>query len=777
MRLLKEGYSVLFFELYFQFDVIMNVRLLVVILLEFMSLFRLVLAQKLLRTEYQVMFTEFPVLSDSLMTDKYRTSFYQVNECGRWNFYSQGNTKTRWRFQGKEKVLEFIFADTTKSFRQYWHYFNNSFAMDADSITLSADILIGEGNKAQLLLKQKESDVVVNTRSFHEWQNISITQPFDKAIDKEMMIAAVFEGNRPDTICLKNLKLLLDGKPIDECCPIPPANADHEFDTSSKFSFPDRPLTDVDIERLVMICKVWGLYKYRHPVVRAGEYDWNYQLFRMLPSALSAKSDKEFVKELMRWLPECGKGEHFTPMADSIVAQVHFNWIKSYKKKKRLYRCLVDLQKGGSRVPCYCLGYMQDSMRLTYFYNETCYDSIPPSDDGYRMLGLFRFWNMMYYFHPYMYQMEEKWERILPDYIRLFAAARDRKTFEEACVRISCELRDTHSDFYGCEKNRAADAMMESTWLPLDGVLKDDQFIITDFFFLPVDSCELQKGDVIVAVNHKPIAEIRKEKRIYNNLGDGSADQYAIYYTSFDGDSVVYTIERGGERMDVTIRNVYERYWEKRKEPETSVDEPFRVLENNILYLDVTQLNSEELRTQMKGMKGYKGVIFDMRGYPKEWTCSNTIASFLYPHPKLLFYYTYADYWQPGLFRKNPNVELFGTENPDYYKGKTVVLVNGLAMSAAEHVATMIGNAPKGYVIGEPTCGTLGRVLYVPFVSGVATRITGQGVYWPNGVCTYPSGVKIDQYVYPDPEVIRQGKDAMLEEVVKYIYTQSEDMQ
>ena len=76
------------------------------------------------------------------------------------------------------------------------------------------------------------------------------------------------------------------GKPIDECYPIPPANADHEFDTTSKFSFPDRPLTDVEVGRLDMICKVWGLYKYRHPEVRAGEYDWNYQLFRMLPSEL-----------------------------------------------------------------------------------------------------------------------------------------------------------------------------------------------------------------------------------------------------------------------------------------------------------------------------------------------------------------------------------------------------------------------------------------------------------------------------------------------------------
>lgn len=755
----------------------MNVKPFVISLFGLILLSQSVLSQKLLRTEYRILFSEFRVLPDSLRTDKYRNDFYSINDWPWWEHHSSGSMRAQLLNEGNKHILKIVQTDSLMSETRYLHFIDNPFAIDCDSITFSAEALVGNGHTARFLLRQKEMDNFVNVSPSAEWQRISITQPFVKSIDKlSLSFCIIVQGNQKSSTSLKNIKVLLDGKPIDECYPLPPANADHEFDTSSKFNFRDQPLTDVEVNRLSLICKVWGLYKYRHPIVRSGQYDWNYQLFRMLPSALSAKSDKEFVKELMRWLPECDKKEHFVPMKDSIVNQIHFNWIKPYKKEKKLYRCLMDLQKGGSNVPCYCLGYMQDSMRLTYFYNETCYDSIPPSDDGYRMLGLFRFWNMMYYFHPYMYQMEEKWERILPDYIRLFAAARDRKAFEEACVRISCELRDTHSDFYGCEKNRAADAMMESTWLPLDGVLKDDQFIITDFFFLPVDSCELQKGDVIVAVNHKPIAEIRKEKRIYNNLGDGSADQYAIYYTSFDGDSVVYTIERGGERMDVTIRNVYERYWEKRREPEPSVHEPFRVLANNVLYLDVTRLNSEELRKQMQGMNDYKGIIFDMRGYPKEWTCSNTIASFLYPHSKALFYYTYADYWQPGIFRKNPAVELFGTENPDYYKGTTVVLVNGLAMSAAEHVATMIGNAPKGYVIGEPTCGTLGRVLYVPFVSGVATRITGQGVYWQDGTCTYPDGVKINQYVYPDPEAIRQGKDAMLEEAVKYICTQSEDI-
>ncbi len=764
-------------ELYFQIDVMMNARPLAISLLGLMFLLQPILAQKLLRTEYRNLFSEFQVLPDSLLSDKYRRSFYRVNDWPWWECYSNGTMTAQSLNKDNERMLKIVQADSLTSFIGYTHFIGNPFAIDCDSITFCGEALVGNGHTVDFILRQKATDHPVHVGPSSEWQRINITRPFVKSMDKwSLMFRFTVQGSQKGTTYLKNINVLLDGKPMDECCPLPPANTDHEFDTSSKFSFRDQPLTDVKVERLALICKVWGLYKYRHPAVRSGQYDWNYQLFRMLPAALFARNDREFVKELMRWLPERGKEEHFIPMTDSIVAQVHFNWIKQYKKKKRLYRRLVDLQENGSGEPCYYLGYMQDIARHTYFYNETCYDSIPSSDDGYRMLGLFRFWNMMYYFHPYMYQMEEKWEQLLPDYIRLFAAARDRKAFEEACVRITCELRDTHSDFYGCERNRTFDVILESTWLPLDGVLKDDKVIITDIFRLPADSCELQEGDAIVAVNHKSIAEIRQEKRIYNNLGDGSADQYAPYYTSFDGDSVIYTIERGGRTIDVTVHDGYERYWEKGHDVEQPVHEPSRMLKDSILYLDVTRLNSEELREQMKGKKYCKGIIFDMRGYPKEWTCSNTIASFLYPHPKAVFYYTYADYWQPGIFRKNPNVELFGTENPDYYKGTVVVLVNGLTMSAAERVATVIGNAPKGHVIGEPTCGTLGLVLYVPFVSGVATRITGQGVYWPDGTCTYPDGVKIDQYVYPDPEAIRQGKDAMLEEAVKYIRTQEENM-
>lgn len=747
----------------------MKALLLSLFLLYLTSVFHIATAQKLLRTDYQTMFTEFPILSDTLMTDKYRTFFYHVNDLGRWQHYSRGAAETSWKCHGEETVLEFTFADTADCFSTYYQFFNNPFSLHGDSITFCGDFLLAEGHNAQLFLKQQESDNAVAVKPSSEWQHISITQPLNKSIDKNaMMLQVVIGGNRQGTTYVKNLNVLIDGRPIDECNPLPSANADHEFDKSSAFNLPARPLTNEEVQRLELVCKVWGLYKYRHPDVRSGQYDWNYQLFRMLPTVFSAKDDKAFIKELIRHLPDNRTlKQKSLPSEDSIVAQVHLNWINRYKDKKKLYRRLADLEAFVNGSPCYCLGYMQGKDRHTAFYNETCYDHIPPSDDGYRILALFRFWNMMYYFHPYLYQMEEKWEQLLPDYIRLFADARDRKDFEEACVRITSELKDAHSEFYGTKENILRN-MWHSMYLPLDLSIRNSRLYIKGFQFLPPDSCELQAGDAIVAVNHKPIAEIRKEKSIYNTIEKESADQYACAYASFDGDSVLYTIERNGETMDVTVKDVYRHFWENRQ-PATPTDNQSISIPDGICYLDLSSLTAEELHEQLERCKDSKGIIFDMRGYPKAWNCTQTIASFLYPHPKTLFYHTYADYRQPGVFRKNPNMQQFGTENPDYYKGTAVVLVNGLTISEAEHVATIIGNAPKGYIIGEPTCGVMGNVLYVPFVSGVATRITGRGVYWNDETCTFPDGIRINRHVYPTPEIIRQGKDAMIEEGVKYI--------
>lgn len=131
----------------------MKALLLSLFLLYLTSAFHIVTAQKLLRTEYQTMFTEFPVLSDTLMTDKYRTFFYHTNDLGRWQHYSQSAAETCWKYHGKEKVLEFTSADTANCFSTYYQFFNNPFSLHGDSITFCGDLLLAEGHNAQLFFE------------------------------------------------------------------------------------------------------------------------------------------------------------------------------------------------------------------------------------------------------------------------------------------------------------------------------------------------------------------------------------------------------------------------------------------------------------------------------------------------------------------------------------------------------------------------------------------------------------------------------------------------
>lgn len=91
--------------------------------------------------------------------------------------------------------------------------------------------------------------------------------------------------------------------------------------------------------------------------------------------------------------------------------------------------------------------------RVVLFKNESAYPDISPNDDGYRMLTLFRFWNMMYYFHPYIGHFEKRWRELLPEFIRIFAKARDRKSFDTACARLVFAMKDSHTLPYGLETN------------------------------------------------------------------------------------------------------------------------------------------------------------------------------------------------------------------------------------------------------------------------------------------------------------------------------------
>ena len=69
--------------------------------------------------------------------------------------------------------------------------------------------------------------------------------------------------------------------------------------------------------------------------------------------------------------------------------------------------------------------YYTGSIEPAMFYNEKLYEDMDYSDENYRLLGLFRVWNVMEYYCPYLDILDEDWEDLLPEFIPQMLARSD----------------------------------------------------------------------------------------------------------------------------------------------------------------------------------------------------------------------------------------------------------------------------------------------------------------------------------------------------------------
>lgn len=67
------------------------------------------------------------------------------------------------------------------------------------------------------------------------------------------------------------------------------------------------------------------------------------------------------------------------------------------------------------------------------------------------MLGLFRVWNAVEYYFPYLDLMDENWHDLLPEYISQMLNANDRHSYDLILASMTAKLRDPHVSFTDTE--------------------------------------------------------------------------------------------------------------------------------------------------------------------------------------------------------------------------------------------------------------------------------------------------------------------------------------
>ena len=126
----------------------------------------------------------------------------------------------------------------------------------------------------------------------------------------------------------------------------------------------------------------------------------------------------------------------------------------------------------------------------------------------------------------------------------------------------------------------------------------------------------------------------------------------------------------------------------------------------------------------------------------------------------------YSNVLYPGVFQWQKPMT-YGSKNPDYYKGKVIILCNEGVQSHAEFTIMLLQTAPNAVTIGSQTSGADGNVSTIPFVGGGKCSMTGIGIFYPDGKPTQRVGVKVDIEVKPTIKGIREGRDEVLEKALE----------
>src|SRR5262245_21911414 len=122
----------------------------------------------------------------------------------------------------------------------------------------------------------------------------------------------------------------------------------------------------------------------------------------------------------------------------------------------------------------------------------------------YRLLALFRFWNVVSYFYPYKNLLSESWETVLPRYIARFEAAKDALDYQTIVREVVTEIHDSHGFVRNTTK---VDEAIGAFGPPLLLRYVENQTVVAKVLD---DKAGLRAGDVILAIDGEPI-ERRRE--------------------------------------------------------------------------------------------------------------------------------------------------------------------------------------------------------------------------------------------------------------------------
>ena len=602
-----------------------------------------------------------------------------------------------------------------------------------------------------------------------DWTKYEITLAMSPERTKQIVFGGLLVGK--GKMWLDNFNVSIDGKDIQNLKPIEKklfsADNDKEFDKGSGIS--NISINNTQIENLKSLGLVWGFLKYYHPNIAKGEYNWDYELFRILPKVLNAVNNKNRDSVLIKWIDSLGEfsqGKEIVIRSSEVKIGPDLVWINNSNFSDELMTLLLKVKNANRPKEHYYIG-LQPGVGNPDFKNENAYSVMKYPDAGFRLLALYRYWNIIQYYFPYKNLIEEDWKNVLGEFIPKFMDAKDETEYTLATLELIGRVHDTHANIWG--GNQVLINHFGLRYASVKLTFIENKPVVTGFYDEKLGKeTGLEIGDIISVINNRPVEEIVKERLKFSPASNYSTKLRDIAPNLLRTNDSIINIEfiRIDRRESKTLRtfssieiNLYSKY--------QITDTCFKLINKDIAYINNGSLKREYLPKIWKEIENSKGLIIDIRNYPSDFPIYD-LSSYLMPKSTPFVKFTNGSIESPGLFTFTKSLNA-GKKNKSYYKGKVVILINEISQSSAEFHTMAYRVNPNSTVIGSTTAGADGNVSQFYLPGGISTMISGIGVYYPDGKETQRIGIVPNIEIKPTIQGITKGQDELINKAIEII--------
>jgi C-terminal processing protease CtpA/Prc len=389
----------------------------------------------------------------------------------------------------------------------------------------------------------------------------------------------------------------------------------------------------------------------------------------------------------------------------------------------------------------------------------------------YRLLALFRYWNVVRWFDPHTDKFDHPWDEQLVRFIPKMIAAESERDYVFALAELATYTDDSHafvqSPLVWELKGNAAP--------PVVTALVEGQLAI--FACLDASACKkagVTPGDVVVSVDGKPAQE---RFRVLRAIATGSNAEHRDYLAALH---LLWGPEKSTARIELRdgagrLKNVALERSGANQDRTADLAHPgevYRVLPGNIGYIDLERLQLEQIEPALAKIRDTAVTILDLRGYPhgRIWDLVGRLNARRASIGAIVRQPTLGLASEGDPLVASPRFEFAQRVPPSkgaIYAGKTIMLVDTRTQSQAEHLAVHLEAASGTTFVGSRTSGADGMMIFFQLPGGVVTGVTGTETRHADGRPIQRVGIVPTIEARPTLSGLRAGRDEVLERAVR----------